>query len=447
MLINGTQAVVQSAASNGQSLTVQVPPLGSSGPVTVQTAGGLATSSDQIYVVPPMAHIFGHAFSAADVPIATPMPTSSSGGSLSGALTVNLASNPGTSVILVTFTAAAGQRFAVQAVPNGVEALDCTTSVGLYDALSTMLIAPQSCWRTEIFTTVSTPSSGTATLVALVGGGRTGTMSFSVVDCGTACLVTSASDSLAWVPGTTRGVSWLGGFGNGSGSQGGPVGRTYAAWPSQVRVGLFAANDPDNATPRATSAALTATEDGSGSLTIPTSLSPGAYQMRLLDAATGGLLAVSNDVQVLPSATATPTSSPTITQTPTVTRTPTPTASPTPTALAGFAARLNAGGSSYTDGASRAWAADYAYTAGSTFSTSATISRTSDQALYQSGRYGNFSYYLALPNGSYQVVLKFAEPSRNSTWTRLRRGAPGHHGIEQLRRLRRGRTRPRTTRR
>ena len=76
--------------------------------------------------------------------------------------------------------------------------------------------------------------------------------------------------------------------------------------------------------------------------------------------------------------------------------------------------RVNVGGSGYTDGTSQNWVADSSYSGGSLFSTGATISGTSDQALFQSGRYGNFSYYLALPNGSYQVVLKFAEPNRNS---------------------------------
>src|SRR5262249_53693418 len=129
--------------------------------------------------------------------------------------------------------------------------------------------------------------------------------------------------------------------------------------------------------------------------------------------------AIVNAIQVvplLPTATPTATATPTSTSTPTVTPTPTNTSTPTltptvtPTVLA---VRLNAGGSAYTDGASQVWAADGSYSGGSTFSTSATISGTSDQPLYQTGRYGNFSYSLSVPNSVYQVTLKFAEPSRN----------------------------------
>ena len=42
-------------------------------------------------------------------------------------------------------------------------------------------------------------------------------------------------------------------------------------------------------------------------------------------------------------------------------------------------------------------------------STTATIAGTSDGTLYKTERYGNFSYDIPVPNGSYTVTLLFAE--------------------------------------
>ncbi|MBI3973851.1 MAG: PQQ-dependent sugar dehydrogenase, partial [Chloroflexi bacterium] len=71
--------------------------------------------------------------------------------------------------------------------------------------------------------------------------------------------------------------------------------------------------------------------------------------------------------------------------------------------------RLNAGGGAYTGGDGRQWAADSGATGGSIATTTAAIAGTADDPLYQSERYGNFSYRFAAPNGTYTVTLKFAE--------------------------------------
>ncbi len=71
--------------------------------------------------------------------------------------------------------------------------------------------------------------------------------------------------------------------------------------------------------------------------------------------------------------------------------------------------RINAGGGTYTDGSGQVWAADTGFSGGATYSTATTIAGTSDGRLYQSVRYGNFGYSLAVPNGAYRVTLKFAE--------------------------------------
>lgn len=81
-----------------------------------------------------------------------------------------------------------------------------------------------------------------------------------------------------------------------------------------------------------------------------------------------------------------------------------------------YSPRVNAGGSSYTDGSGNYWAADRAYgsgpwgyTAGTAFSTSDPISNTNDDVLYQWVRYGTFGYKFDLSNGLYDVTLHFSE--------------------------------------
>ncbi|MDQ1485930.1 MAG: hypothetical protein QOJ62_1623 [Actinomycetota bacterium] len=72
---------------------------------------------------------------------------------------------------------------------------------------------------------------------------------------------------------------------------------------------------------------------------------------------------------------------------------------------------VNSGSTSaYTDAAGNIWASDRFFTGGKTFAATArTITGTSDSTLYLSQRYGAFSYSVAVPNGTYQVTLKFAE--------------------------------------
>jgi hypothetical protein len=121
-------------------------------------------------------------------------------------------------------------------------------------------------------------------------------------------------------------------------------------------------------------------------------------------------------------ATPTPTSTSTATQTPTstpiATRTPTPTATSTPTQpSAPYAIRLRAGAlTSYTDSQGRFWAADqpyqpgsWGYVGGNSHSTTSIITGTNDPALYQTERWGMSAYRFDVPNGPYQVTLKFAE--------------------------------------
>ncbi len=70
---------------------------------------------------------------------------------------------------------------------------------------------------------------------------------------------------------------------------------------------------------------------------------------------------------------------------------------------------VNCGGPQYTDKAGIVYQADTRYSGGQIYTNSAAIAGTDDDLLYQSERFGNFSYRIPLPNGNYQVTLKFAE--------------------------------------
>jgi hypothetical protein len=70
---------------------------------------------------------------------------------------------------------------------------------------------------------------------------------------------------------------------------------------------------------------------------------------------------------------------------------------------------VHSGGGAYTDTQGNHWSADMDFAGGNSASTSSNILNTTDPKLYQTERFGNFTYQFAVPNGSYSVVLKFAE--------------------------------------
>jgi hypothetical protein len=88
--------------------------------------------------------------------------------------------------------------------------------------------------------------------------------------------------------------------------------------------------------------------------------------------------------------------------------------------------RVNAGGKAFIDGASNQWGADqpyraggWGYVGGGTWSTPDVIANTTADPLYQTERYGTFSYKFDIPNGHYDVVLHFAEIYWNGSGQRL----------------------------
>ena len=71
--------------------------------------------------------------------------------------------------------------------------------------------------------------------------------------------------------------------------------------------------------------------------------------------------------------------------------------------------RINSGGLAQNFGG-EAWVADQFFTGGNTYSTAAGISGTTQDQVYQTERFGNFTYAIPVPSaGSYAVDLHFAE--------------------------------------
>src|SRR5580704_5514637 len=78
----------------------------------------------------------------------------------------------------------------------------------------------------------------------------------------------------------------------------------------------------------------------------------------------------------------------------------------------GPSVRVRAGtATSYTDPSGNVWAGDADYSGGTEYATTHAISNTTTQSLYQTERYGGFTYtFTGLPVGSpYAVTLKFSE--------------------------------------
>jgi len=69
----------------------------------------------------------------------------------------------------------------------------------------------------------------------------------------------------------------------------------------------------------------------------------------------------------------------------------------------------NSGGSQFKDSTGTTYLADSKFSGGSVGKTTSAIAGTTDDSIYQTERYGNFSYSIPVTNGNYNVTLKFAE--------------------------------------
>ena len=84
-----------------------------------------------------------------------------------------------------------------------------------------------------------------------------------------------------------------------------------------------------------------------------------------------------------------------------------PILSTSPSTSAIFA--VNAGGPAVTASNGITYQADKNFSGGNTFKTSEAIANTSSDALYQSERYGDFSYNIPVSDGTYEVTFLFSE--------------------------------------
>jgi hypothetical protein len=82
---------------------------------------------------------------------------------------------------------------------------------------------------------------------------------------------------------------------------------------------------------------------------------------------------------------------------------------PTASGADNFSLGINCGGPRYLDPQGILYQADAYFSGAHTYQTAAGIERTVDDPLYQSERFGDFSYNIPLENGNYMVTLKFAE--------------------------------------
>lgn len=80
---------------------------------------------------------------------------------------------------------------------------------------------------------------------------------------------------------------------------------------------------------------------------------------------------------------------------------------------------INAFGEGFTSVDGVDYTADTDVSGGRKYTTSAEIAGTADDLLYQTERWGDFSYDLALANGDYEVTLQFAEIYHNGAGRRL----------------------------
>ncbi len=79
---------------------------------------------------------------------------------------------------------------------------------------------------------------------------------------------------------------------------------------------------------------------------------------------------------------------------------------------------VNAGGNAYTASDGTTFTADTGFTGGTTYTTTNPIAATTDDPLYQTERYGNFTYKATVPNAAYLVTLYFAETYHTQTGKR-----------------------------
>ena len=73
--------------------------------------------------------------------------------------------------------------------------------------------------------------------------------------------------------------------------------------------------------------------------------------------------------------------------------------------------RIDVGGNGYVEASGKTWQADRGFTAGTVAITGTDVAGTNSDDLFNTRRYGNFSYSLAIRSGNYRVRLLLMDPT------------------------------------
>ena len=86
--------------------------------------------------------------------------------------------------------------------------------------------------------------------------------------------------------------------------------------------------------------------------------------------------------------------------------------------LAASTLRIDVGGDGHVEASGKTWAADRGFTSGTTAGGTGAVDGATEDALFDSRRFGNFSYSLAIKSGTYRVKLLFSDPVNGSAGSR-----------------------------
>ena len=87
--------------------------------------------------------------------------------------------------------------------------------------------------------------------------------------------------------------------------------------------------------------------------------------------------------------------------------------------LAATTVRIDSGGDGHVEASGKTWGADDRFTAGATAGGSANVGGTTEDALFDSRRFGNFAYSIPLRNGTYRVKFLFSDPTFSQAGQRV----------------------------
>src|SRR5829696_6174947 len=81
--------------------------------------------------------------------------------------------------------------------------------------------------------------------------------------------------------------------------------------------------------------------------------------------------------------------------------------------------RIDVGGDGHVEASGKTWRADDRFTAGTAAGGDSAITGTDEDALFDSRRFGNFSYSIPIRNGTYRVKFLFSDPTYSRAGERI----------------------------